>query len=159
MREAVSRRLSHTEDEFPDLILLDGGKGHVSVIKELLLEMGIQIPVFGMVKDEYHKTRAITDEVNEISIAKEQSVFLLIYKIQEEVHRYTVSRMTGAKRKSLRTSSLEEIKGIGPKKAKALLSEFKGLSGIKAADYEELIKAKGITEKDALNIVNHFKNK
>ncbi|MBQ7124901.1 MAG: excinuclease ABC subunit C, partial [Clostridia bacterium] len=159
MKEAVARRLSHREDELPDLILLDGGKGHVSVIRELLSEMNIYIPVFGMVKDEYHKTRAITDEVNEISIAKEQSVFLFIYKIQEEVHRYTVSRMTGAKRKTLKTSSLEEIKGIGPKKAKSLLSAFKGLAGVKAASYEELTAVKGITEKDAIEIVNHFKNK
>ncbi len=159
MKEAVARRLSHREDELPDLILLDGGKGHVFVIRELLSEMNIYIPVFGMVKDEYHKTRAITDEVNEISIAKEQSVFLFIYKIQEEVHRYTVSRMTGAKRKTLKTSSLEEIKGIGPKKAKSLLSAFKGLAGVKAASYEELTAVKGITEKDAIEIVNYFKNK
>lgn len=157
MREAISRRLSHPEDEYPDLILLDGGRTHVSVIRQLLSEINLYIPVFGMVKDEYHKTRALTDDRNEISIAKEQPVFLLIYKIQEEVHRYTVARMTGAKRKTLKTSSLEAIKGIGPSKAKALLSAFKGLSGVSSAVYDDLISVKGITEKDAENILNYFK--
>ncbi len=159
MREAISRRLSHTEDEYPDLILLDGGKGHVSVIKELLCETGVYIPVFGMVKDEYHKTRALTDEENEISIAKEQPVFLLIYKLQEEVHRYTVSRMTGAKRRTLKTSSLEAVKGIGRIKAKALLSRFGGLAGVSAATKAELLSVKGISEKDADALIEHFKDK
>ena len=112
-----------------------------------------------MVKDEYHKTRALTDDAHEISIAKEQPVFLLIYKIQEEVHRYTVSRMTGAKRKTLKTSSLQAIKGIGAVKAKALLSAFRGLSGVAAATVPELTAVKGVTEKDAENIRQYFSEK
>ncbi len=156
MREAVGRRLDHPEDEYPDLFLLDGGKGHVSVIRRLLEERGLDIPVFGMVKDDYHKTRALTGEEEEISIAKEQAVFLLIYKLQEEVHRYTVSRMTGAKRKSLRTSSLEAVPGIGPAKAKALLARFKGLRGVAQADREALLSVKGISERDAQNLITHF---
>jgi len=156
MREAIRRRLDHPEDEYPDLFLLDGGKAHVSVIRQLLNEMGIDIPVFGMVKDEFHKTRALTGEDDEISIAKEQPVFLLIYKLQEEVHRYTVSRMTGAKRKTLRTSALTEIPGIGPAKAKALLARFKGLRGVAEAGYDELMAVKGISEKDAKNLISHF---
>ncbi len=156
MREAMERRLNHPEDEYPDLFLLDGGKGHVSVIRQLLDEMGIYIPVFGMVKDEYHKTRALIGEDEEISIAKEQPVFLLIYKLQEEVHRYTVSRMTGAKRKTLRTSSLTEIHGIGPSKAKELLSHFKGLKGVSEASLDELTAVKGISPKDAEAIIRHF---
>ena len=156
MREAITRRLNHPEDEYPDLFLLDGGKAHVSVIRQLLDEMGIDIPVFGMVKDDYHKTRALIGEDEEISIAKEQNVFLLIYKLQEEVHRYTVSRMTGAKRKTLRTSSLTEIRGIGPAKAKELLSHFKGLKGVSEATLDELTDVKGITQKDAEAILRHF---
>ena len=159
MREAVERRLGHPEDEYPDLFLLDGGKGHVSVVRQLLDEMGIYIPVFGMVKDEFHKTRALTGEEEEISIAKEQAVFLLIYKLQEEVHRYTVSRMTGAKRKSLRTSSLTEIPGIGPAKAKALLARFKGLRGVAEASYEELRSVKGISEQNAKQLISNFSAK
>lgn len=156
MREAVRRRLSHDEDTYPDLILLDGGKGHVSVIRELLREMNIQIPVFGMVKDEYHKTRALTDDVSEISIAKEQDVFVFIYRLQEEVHRYTISRMHGAKRKSVKRSSLTEIKGIGDKKAKALMAHFKSISALKNAQKDELLTVKGINEPDADMIIKHF---
>lgn len=157
MTEAVRRRFAHTEDEYPDLLLLDGGKAHVSVIKEVLNEIGIDIPVFGMVKDEFHKTRALTTESEEISIAREQPVFLLIYKIQEEVHRYTISRMSNAKRKSLKHSSLEAIAGIGPAKAKELLKAFGGLNGVKKATLDEILKVKGINEKDAHNIILHFK--
>lgn len=156
MTEAIKRRLNHTEDEYPDLILLDGGKAHVSVINELLSEMGIDIPVFGMVKDEYHKTRALTTENEEISIGREQPVFLLIYKIQEEVHRYTISKMSNAKRKTLKRSTLEDIIGIGAAKAKNLLKHFGGLGGVKNADFESLTSVKGITKKDAENIINYF---
>ena len=159
MREAVSRRFSHTEDEFPDLLLLDGGKAHVAVIRKLFDEMNISTPVFGMVKDDYHKTRSLTDDKNEISIAKEQAVYQLIFKIQEEVHRYTVSRMTSAKRKTIKKSVLEEIDGIGPAKAKALLSHFGGLSGMKNADANELMTVKGISEKDASLITDYFENR
>ncbi len=159
MVQAVKRRFSHTEDEFPDLLLLDGGKTHVGVIKPVLREMEIDIPVFGMVKDEYHKTRALTTENDEISIAREQPVFLLIYKLQEEVHRYTVSRMTGAKRKTLKRSTLQNISGIGPSKAKTLLGAFGGLNGVKKASYEELCAVKGISKKDAESIIKHFNDK
>lgn len=159
MTEAVRRRFSHTEDEFPDLLLLDGGKTHVGVIKPVLAEMGIDIPVFGMVKDEYHKTRALTTEDEEISIAREQPVFLLIYKLQEEVHRYTISRMTGAKRKTLKRSSLQNISGIGPSKAKTLLNAFGGLNGVKNASYEDLTAVKGISSKDAEQIIKYFTHK
>ncbi len=156
MTEAMRRRLKHTEDEYPDLFLLDGGKTHVAVIKRLFEEMGIHVPVFGMVKDEYHKTRALTTDTEEISIARDQQVFLLIYKLQEEVHRFTVSKMTKAKRKTLKRSSLEDIKGIGPSKAKALLAEFGGLKGVKEASKESLVTVKGISDKDADNIIEHF---
>ena len=156
MTEAVRRRFSHPEDTFPDLILLDGGNQHVSVIRSLLEELGIDIPVFGMVKDEFHKTRAIASGGGEISIAKEQNVFVMIYRLQEEVHRYTVSRMNAAKRKTLRTSSLEKIGGIGPAKAKTLLAHFKSISSLKEATEEEIAAVKGISKKDAAAITAYF---
>ena len=155
MRETLQRRLSHLSDESgsfaecPDLILLDGGKGHVSVVRELMSDMGIDIPVFGMVKDDFHKTRALCTDTGEISIAKENQVFVLIYRIQEEVHRYTVSRMDAAKRKTMTHSSLTKIKGIGDAKAKALLAAFGGLAGVRAATEEELQAVKGISRADA----------
>lgn len=159
MRETIERRLSHTENEYPDLILLDGGKGHVSTIKQLLHELDIDIPVFGMVKDSYHKTRALTTELEEISIAKEQSVFQFIYKIQEEVHRFTVKAMSDAKSRTLTHSSLEKIEGIGQIKAKNLLSHFKTIGAIKAATVEELSSVKGISKKNAQEIFNYYNAK
>lgn len=162
MREAIRRRLMHLSDmqgsmgEYPDLILLDGGKGHVSTVREVLNELEIDIPIFGMVKDDYHKTRALCTEAEEISIAREQAIYGLIYRIQEEVHRYTVSRMSSAKSKTIKRSSLEKIKGIGGAKAKALLSHFGGISAIKNASYEELLSVKGISKADALSITEYY---
>ena len=118
--------------------------------------MGINIPVLGMVKDEHHKTRALVSEYGEVSIAAEQAVFMLIYKIQEEVHRFTVSSMTRAKRKKETTSVLEKIDGIGAAKAKALLSHFGGLAGVKKASAEELAAVKGITPEIAERIITYF---
>lgn len=162
MRETISRRLAHLSDPSgsfstaPDLILLDGGSSHVSVIKELIDSLGLDIPVFGMVKDEHHKTRALTDGINEIAIAREQAVFVFIYKIQEEVHRYSITRMTSAKRKSVKTSTLEDIPGIGKTKAKNLLAHFKSLAAIKRAGVYELTQAPTISKTDAENIVKYF---
>ncbi len=159
MREAMHRRYQHPEDGMPDLILVDGGEGHVSVARAQLEADGIDIPVFGMVKDSFHKTRAITDGEREISIARSREVYNLIFRIQEEVHRFTVSRMSGAKRKSLRHSSLEAIPGIGPAKAKMLLSYFGTLSALSRADEDAIASAPGITRRDAAAVRAYFDEK
>jgi len=165
MREALSRRLDHLTDgegsfsKIPDLILLDGGRGHVGVVRELMAERGLDIPVFGMVKDDFHKTRALCTEDGEISIARENAVFVLVYRIQEEVHRFTVSRMDAAKRKTLTHSSLTKIKGIGDAKAKLLLAAFGGMAGVKSATEAELAAVKGISHKDAVTIREYFDRK
>ena len=165
MREALSRRLEHLSDKdgsfakVPDLILLDGGRGHVGVVQELMAERGLDIPVFGMVKDDFHKTRALCTHDGEISIARENGVFALIYRIQEEVHRFTVSRMDAAKRKTLTHSTLTKIKGIGDAKAKMLLTAFGGMAGVKAATKEEIAAVKGISKTDAANIRAYFDRK
>jgi excinuclease ABC subunit C len=158
MREALDRRLGHLDDgegsfaELPDLILLDGGRGHVSVVRELLAERGIDLPVFGMVKDEHHKTRALCTEHEEISIARENEVFTLIYRIQEEVHRYTVGRMHEAKRKTLTRSTLTEIRGIGEVKAKKLLAAFGGIRALRTASEAEIAAVRGITAENAAEV-------
>ena len=155
MREAILRRVSHLADGSgsfacrPDLILLDGGEAHVSVIRQALAEAGISIPVFGMVKDEHHKTRTLVGDGEEISVARESAVFQFLYKLQEEVHRFTVSSMSAAKRKTLRTSSLEKVKGIGPAKAKALLSHFGSMTAMRSASTAELSAVPGISDADA----------
>ena len=120
--------------------------------------MGIDIPVYGMVKDEHHKTRALSDGQNDISIAREQSVFVFIYGLQEEVHRYSVSRMDSAKRKTLKRSVLENINGIGPAKAKKILKAAGSLSLLKKADVAEMAEM-GISAKDAIAIAEYFKTK
>lgn len=162
MREAVSRHAAHLADEgakIPDLILIDGGENHRNIAVQALQEAGYpDIPVFGMVKDEYHKTRALVGEMGEISIASKQSVYTLIYNIQEEVHRFTISKMSNKKRKTQKISSLEDIEGIGKARAQALLTHFGGLAGVKKASSEELQAIRGVTPEIAENIIHHFKN-
>ena len=162
MREALTRRLSHLGDgspslgEAPDLILLDGGAGHVSVGREVLASLSLDIPLFGMVKDEFHKTRALTDGEREISIALEGGVFSLVYKLQEEVHRVAVRHTMGAKRKTLRRSKLEDIPGIGPSRAKLLLTAFGGLAKLKRAMADDIAAVRGISRKDADAVYRYF---
>ena len=163
MCEAMERRLAHLKEdtsgsfsEYPDLILLDGGKGHVSVVREVMKKHGVDIPVFGMVKDDYHKTRALCTDDDEINIAKEKAVFMLIYKLQEEVHRFSVAKTMGGKRKTLKHSSLEKIEGIGPSKAKKILAAFGTLSAVKSAKVEDIAKVKGISEADSRAVYKYF---
>jgi len=151
-------------------IITDGGKGHVSVIKKLLQEFAVgnaalgvpqckeiaEIPIFGMVKDEFHKTRVLTDGEKEINIAKDQTVFILFYKIQEEVHRYSLKRMDTKRRKTVKTSALQGIKGLGNAKIKNLFERFKSINEIEKATADELVKVKGVTKTDAENIINYF---
>jgi excinuclease ABC subunit C len=161
MREALTRRISHIGDgtpslgERPDLILVDGGDAHVAVAKEVLSAASEDIPVFGMVKDDYHKTRALTDGGREISIAKEFDVYAFVYNMQEEAHRFAIKASSGAKTKSLTKSSLEKIPGIGPAKAKRLLSAMP-LSKIKVASVEEIAAVSGIGKGDAESIYKYF---
>ena len=165
MREALSRRFAHILDEndessmgvAPDLILLDGGIGQVSVVKSVADEMGISIPIFGMIKDKFHKTRTVTDGINEISIAKDSQIFSFIYKIQEEVHRYTFSKMDAARRKRMQKLELTNVKGVGEAKAKALYEKFKTLDELKIATLEELSAVKGINPETAMLIIEHLK--
>ena len=168
MREALRRRLNYlcddccdTNESFsvaPDLILLDGGVGHVNAIKELMTELGLNITVIGMVKDDHHKTRTLTDGEYEISIAKEFGLFNFIYGIQEEVHRFTFSKMDASRNKKVKHSVLEGIDGIGEKKANLLLRRFKSVQNVKKASIEELMAVPGINKDIAINIKN-FLNK
>jgi len=167
MREALFRRMTHYLEErdspsdekkwtLPDLILLDGGNAHVGVIRELLSEMNIYVPVFGMVKDEHHKTRTLVDGEREVYIAKNQSVFRFIYSIQEEIHRFTFSSMDKKRRGEVKKTVLEEIPGIGESKAKKLLSYFKSVAKIKKAQKDEISSVKGISTADAERIAEFF---
>ncbi len=163
MRETIRRRIRNTTVKkspsfpiLPDLVLLDGGKTHVAAVRAVLAEEGVDFPVFGMVKDDYHKTRALCDDENEIDISHDKALYMFIYRVQEEVHRFAITRMSNAKRKTLKTSSLEKIKGIGPAKARLLLSHFGSLSAVKTATLKELTAVPGINEETAKNVIDHF---
>ena len=161
MREALTRRLSHIGDgtpslgESPDLILVDGGNAHVAVAKSVAEALGIEVPIFGMVKDDFHKTRALTDGESEISIAKEFDLYGFVYNLQEEAHRFAVKSSQKAKTKTLTHSTLERIEGIGAAKARALLGAMP-LGKIKTASIKELSAVRGIGEHDAERIYKFF---
>ena len=165
LREALTRRFTHLKNNDPgfstppDLILLDGGEGHLSVGLEVMNDLGLSIPMAGMVKDDSHRTRALITPDGECDIAAERSVFVLIYRIQEEVHRYSVGRMTAAKRRTLKHSSLEKIDGIGPGKAEALMKHFGTVAALKNANPSELSAVKGITAANAAAIKEYFAEK
>ena len=160
MREVLTRRFSHVnDDEFPilpDLILMDGGENQVNVALEVLRAANLDIPVFGMVKDSKHKTRAITTGGGEIEIHAKRRVFTLVSAIQEEVHRFAIDYHHKKHQSTTKKSELTSIEGIGPKKAVALMTEFKTLDNIKRADIETIAKVKGVSLKDAVNIKRHF---
>jgi len=165
MREMLQRRFARYQNpeetdpgfkRLPDLILLDGGKGHVSVVEPLLREMGLSIPVFGMVKDSSHKTRAVAGEGEEISIAKSRKAFTLLSNIQEEVHRFAISHMKQKHKKNAFTLSLTQVPGIGEKRAAALLRHFKTQKALLAASPEELSQAPGMTLPAARALYQHL---
>lgn len=164
MREALSRRLSHIGDgsqslgNMPDLLLVDGGDAHVGVARGVLSSLSLEIPVFGMVKDDFHKTRALTDGKNEISIAKEFDMYAFIYNLQEEAHRFAVKSSQKGKIKTMTHSTLERIEGIGPAKARALLAAMP-LGKIRTATVDELLAVRGIGRADAVRIAEYFKEK
>ncbi len=140
----------------PDLILLDGGKGHVNAVKALMLENGWEIAVLGMVKDDRHKTRGITNGEQEFSFSVSSPVFRFFARIQEEVHRHAITYHKKVHKKNQLMSSLEEILGIGPAKRKALLQHFGSATAIKRADISELCKVSGITEELAKRIYEKY---
>ena len=164
MAEAVTRRVKRYEDKTsaafsrkPDIILIDGGKGHVGTIKTVLENTGFRdVPIFGMVKDDKHRTRGIVSVDGELSLALHKSAFALITKIQDETHRFTVEYQRQRHSKTSFRSSLLKINGIGEKRAKFLLKHFKTLDAIKHATVEELAKANGMGRDAAESVYKYF---
>ena len=132
-------------DRLPDLILLDGGKGHVGTIVPMLAGMGISVPVFGMVKDDNHRTRAIAESGGEIAIASHRSAFTLVSSIQEEVHRFSIQYSRSKHQKSAFALSLTQCEGIGDKRAAEIYKQFKTVKAIRAASVDELAQVKGMS--------------
>jgi len=159
MEQVVRRRFAHYVtgdkgfDVLPDLLLIDGGIAHANVAHQVLSQLELQIPVFGMVKDDRHRTRAlVTPDGLEIGIDGSQAVFALIGNVQEETHRFAITYHRKLRSKRLRYSELDGIPGIGPKRKQELLKLFKSLTGIAQATLTELER---ILPKDAAAAVYH----
>lgn len=166
MNEVLTRRFNHYYNDeegstfkiLPDLILLDGGQAQVNAVLPVIEKMGLSVPVFGMVKDNKHRTRAIACGLGEIEINSNRSAFTLVSSIQEEVHRFAVSYHHTKHKKSSFSSGLMQIEGIGEAKAKALLKHFKTISKIKECSVQELCECPSISEKNAQNIYKFYHN-
>lgn len=165
MRQVLRRRFEEylkAEDKtsgfgrLPDLILLDGGKGHVSAVTPVLEELNIDVKLFGVVKDGKHRTRAITGE-KEIAIKSNKLAFNLISKIQDEVHRYTISFQANKHKNASYKLALTQIEGVGKARAAALLSHFKTIKALREADAEDIAKVRGISKELALKIKENLK--
>ena len=164
MRQVVKRRFSHYKagdkgfDEGPDLLLIDGGVNHAKIAVTALEELDLRFPVFGMVKDDRHRTRAlVTPDGQEIRIDNNQAIFSLIGSIQEETHRFAITYHRQLRSKRLRYSELDEIPGIGPKRKQELLRQFKSLTAIGQATLPELER---LLPKDAAaSVYHHFQRK
>ena len=144
---------------FPDLIMMDGGKGQVNIALKVLDELGINIPVCGLVKDDFHKTRGIIYNNKEIILEKDRLGFRLIYKIQEEAHRFAINYHRSLRTKTMFKSELDDIKGIGEKRKTALLKHFQSIDKIKKASIEELNAVETMNIRAAEQLYNHFNKK
>lgn len=165
MKEVIERRFKRAFDKndgkfkkLPDLILADGGKGQVSAVKEAVSQSGAKVNVYGIVKDDKHRTRDITDEHKEYNIPRGTKCFRLLVNIQDEMHRIAITYHRTLMAKKNTESQLTEIPGIGKAKHKALMQHFKTISNIRNAKIDELMSVKGISEEIAKNIAVFFEN-
>ena len=161
MREVITRRLERYEQHkqegvgfgrFPDLILLDGGKGHVAAVKPIVREMGFDIPVFGMAKDDRHRTRTIATEDGELSVSSFRAAFDLLTNIQDEVHRFSVTYSRAKHQSKAMDSVLRSVEGIGETRAKNLFLRFRTLKAMEAATIEQLEETPSMTRLAACNL-------
>ncbi len=174
MREVLTRRFTHGLEErekldmekrdyamgsfskFPDIILMDGGKGQVNVALEVLEDIGLDIPVCGMVKDDNHRTRGLYFNNEEIPIARNSEGFRLITRIQDETHRFAIEYHRSLRNKKEVRSILDDIPGVGPSRRKALMKEFKDIDVIRKATIEALTKVPSMNEKVAKSVYDFF---
>lgn len=168
MKEVLTRRFEHGMREleegkdlgsfqtFPDLIMMDGGKGQVNIALEVLDRLGIAIPVCGMVKDDHHRTRGLYYNNEEIEIDRNSEGFRLITRIQDEAHRFAIEFHRKLRSQGQVHSILDDIPGIGPARRKALMKHFMSLDAMKAATIEELKEIPSMNEKSANEVYNFF---
>lgn len=165
MQEVLRRRMQRYLDgdenfaPLPDLILLDGGKGHISAVSEVFDELKIDVPLFGLVKDSKHRTRAIARAGGEISVSANRGLFSLLTNIQDEVHRYSISFQRVKHKQKTYTLELTEISGIGGAKAQALLKAFKTRQGMKEATVDELRAAAKVSAEKAKELYDFIQER
>lgn len=174
MHEVLTRRFVHGIDEkkqlseknlpdevgsfnrFPDVIMMDGGKGQVNVCLEVLSELGLSIPVCGMVKDDFHRTRGLYFNNEEIPIDRHGEGFKLITRIQDEAHRFAIEYHRSLRSKSQVHSVLDDIEGIGPARRKALMRRYQSIEKIKDASMEDLAMTESMNEAAAAAVYKFF---
>ena len=177
MQEVLTRRFRHGLEErqelgekewgdslgsftrFPDLIMMDGGKGQVHIAEQVLENLGLPIPVCGMVKDDKHRTRGLYFQDGELPIEVNSEGFHLMTRIQDEVHRFAIEYHRSLRSKAQVKSVLDDIPGIGPARRKALMRYFKSLEKIRQASVEELMEADSMNEKAAKSVYGFFRQK
>ena len=170
MHEVLTRRFSHGLEEleanggnitdsftkFPDVIMMDGGKGQVHIAEQVMAELGLHIPIAGMVKDDHHRTRGLYFKDQELPIDTHSEGFKLITRLQDEAHRFAIEYHRSLRSKGQVHSFLDDIPGIGPKRRKALMKRFVSAEKMAAATLEELADTEGMTKEAAENVYNYF---
>ena len=177
MEEVLTRRLSHGLKEaeelkeknltsevgsftrFPDLILMDGGRGQVNIALKVLDELNLNIPVCGMVKDDNHRTRGLYFENQELPIDTRSEAFKLITRIQDETHRFAIEYHRSLRSKAQVKSILDDIPGIGPTRRKALMKQFQSIEAIREAGVDELMQVPSMNQKAAEEVYLFFHKK
>ena len=155
MEEMLTRRLSHYET-YPDLIMMDGGRGQVNIALKVMDAVGVHVPVCGMVKDDHHRTRGIYFNNVEIPIDRDSEGFRLVTRIQDEAHRFAIEYHRSLRSKEQVHSVLDDIPGIGPARRKALMKSFQTLEDIKSATEEELAEVEGMNSRSARQVFEFF---
>ncbi|MFR6448863.1 MAG: excinuclease ABC subunit UvrC [Peptoniphilus grossensis] len=168
LKEVIERRFRRGVEEkkedknssfsnFPDLIMMDGGKGQVNAAKEILDKLKLNIEICGLVKDDFHRTRGIIYNNEEFNVDLNSRAYKMIYKIQEEAHRFAINYHRNLRSKTMFKSELDDIKLIGPKRKENLLKHFKSIDKIKKASIQELMEVESMNEKSAESLYEHFR--
>lgn len=168
LKEVIERRFTRGVEEkkrdkntsfsnFPDLIMMDGGKGQVNAAKEILDKLNLKLEICGLVKDDFHRTRGIIYNNEEYNVDLNSRAYKMIYKIQEEAHRFAINYHRNLRSKTMFKSELDDIKMIGPKRKENLLKHFKSIDKIKNASVEELLEVESMNEKSANSLYEHFR--
>lgn len=168
LKEVIERRFRRGVEEkkedknssfsnFPDLIMMDGGKGQVNAAKEILDKLNLNLEICGLVKDDFHRTRGIIYNNEEFNVDLNSRAYKMIYKIQEEAHRFAINYHRNLRTKTMFKSELDDIKLIGPKRKENLLKHFKSIDKIKNASVKELMEVESMNEKSAESLYEHFR--